>query len=179
MWTASIFVVANRESTVARSLTDEAELYPTAPKAARTLRGERAGAVHGGVRSVMADVEELIASLEREHAKAIAARDIDKCSSLLSEEYSLVEAVAKEPLQVVLRNIWIDRVKNGEFAAVSVDDVIVADHGTAAVAMVLFSHGEAGTQRFQSVATDVWRQESAGWRLVQRHLSRCSSDSHE
>jgi len=144
------------------------------------LRGERAEAVHGGVRSVMAGVEELIASLEREYATAIAAGDIDKCSSLLSEEYSLVEAVAKEPLQVVLRNIWIDRVKNGEFAAVSVDDVIVADHGTAAVAMVLFSHGgHADAQRFQSVATDVWRQESAGWRLVQRHLSRCASDSHE
>jgi len=125
-----------------------------------------------GMRSVTG-VEDVIASLEREHATAIARGDIDTCSSLLSEDYSLVEAVAAKPLQVMLRTAWLDRVKNGEFAMVTVDDVVVADHGAAAVAMVLFSHTQGGTVGIQSVATDVWRQEGAGWRLVQRHMSRC------
>jgi ketosteroid isomerase-like protein len=119
-------------------------------------------------------VEDVIASLEREHATAIAAGDVDKCARLLSEDYSVVEAVAAKPLQVVLRTGWLDRVKSGEFAVVTVDDVVVANYGGAAVAMVLFSHAaQPGTDAIQSVATDVWRQEGAGWRLVQRHMSRC------
>jgi hypothetical protein len=103
----------------------------------------------------------------------MAHGDVAKCSTILSEDYSLVEAFATKPLQVVLRDAWLDRVKNGEFAVAAIDDVVVADHGTAAVAMVLFTcSAQAGSKGTQSVATDVWRQEQAGWRLVQRHMSR-------
>ncbi len=113
--------------------------------------------------SASSSVEEVIARLERDHAAATARGDYDGCAVVVDDDYSLVEAMTAKPLQIVLRDAWLRRLKAGEFAVAALEDVIVADYGTVAVAIVLFSPaGDADSEDMQLVATDVWRQEPPG-----------------
>ena len=116
--------------------------------------------------------DEEIAKLERECAVAVLRGDDAACAAVLSDDFTLVEVVEDEPVNVVLKGDWLKRVKAHAPDSIEVDDVAVSMHGDLAIATVKLT--QSGTLTNHQVAiTDVWRKEQ-GWRLVERHQSRAT-----
>ena len=111
-----------------------------------------------------------IAKLERECAVAILRGDEAACAAILSDDYSVIEVVEDQPVQVVLKEQWLQGLKSRPPATIEVDDVAVSIHGDLAIATVKLTESGALASH-QLAITDVWRKEQA-WRLVERHQSR-------
>ena len=114
--------------------------------------------------------EDQIASLERDCATAMLRGDAETCSAVLADDYTALEVIEDQPLQIVLKDAWLERVKAANGTTVQVDDVSVSLHGDVAIAAVKLTETTALTTS-QLAITDLWRKEQ-GWRLVERHQSR-------
>ncbi|HZT77204.1 MAG TPA: nuclear transport factor 2 family protein [Vicinamibacterales bacterium] len=111
-----------------------------------------------------------IATLERECATAMLRGDESACAAVLSDDFTMIEVIEDQPVQVVLKDDWLKRIKAHDSEAIEVDDVAVSMHGDVAIATVKLTHSGMLTSH-QIAITDVWRKEQA-WRLVERHQSR-------
>ena len=114
--------------------------------------------------------DDQIAALERQCATAIVRGDVDGCAAILGDDYTLLEVVEDQPLQVVLKDAWLKRLKARDSTTIEVDDVAVSTFGDVAVAVVKLTE-TTPLITSQFAITDVWRKEQ-DWRLVQRHHSR-------
>ncbi len=97
------------------------------------------------------------------------------CAAILSDDFTVLEVIENQPLEIVLKDVWLKRVTANESRDLQVDDVAVSFHGDVAIAVVKLTETGALTAR-QYAITDVWRKEQE-WRLVQRHQSRALGDA--
>ena len=119
----------------------------------------------------MMSVEDQIAVLERECAAAVLRGDDAACATVLGDEYTLVEIVENQPLQVVLRDKWLALAKTNSATGIDVNDVAVSVYGEIAIAVVsLTIHTDSGSN--QIAVTDLWQRHGEDWSLIQRHQSR-------
>jgi hypothetical protein len=119
----------------------------------------------------MTSVEDQIAVLERECAAALLRGDDAACATVLGDEYTLVEIVENQPLQVVLRDKWLALAKTNSATGIDVNDVAVSVYGEIAIAVVsLTIHTDSGSN--QIAVTDLWQKRGQDWSLIQRHQSR-------
>ncbi len=114
-----------------------------------------------------------IATLERECATAMLHGDEKACAAVLSDEFTMIEIIEDQPVQVVLKDDWLKRIKVHASDSMTVDDVAVSFHGDVAIATVKLTHSGTLTSH-QFAITDVWRKKQT-WRLVERHQSRALS----
>ena len=113
--------------------------------------------------------EEQIAELERQCATAMLQGDDHACAAILADDYTLLEVVEDQPLQIVLKDDWLKRVRTNGRTAVEVEDIAVSTHGDLAIAVVkLREETTAGTR--QLAITDVWRNQQK-WQLIERSQS--------
>jgi ketosteroid isomerase-like protein len=122
------------------------------------------------VRPVTTTIEERIAELERNCAAAIMRGDHSSCDTVLSDDYTVLEVIEDRPLQLVLRDAWLDQTKATPLKRLEVDDVAVSVHGNIAVAVVKLTE-DTGDGSDQIAVTDIWRKDD-DWRLIERHQSR-------
>ncbi len=93
------------------------------------------------------------------------------CAAIISDDYTLLEIIEDQPLEVVLKDVWLKRVKSaGDSITMTVDDVAVSTHGDLAIAVMKVTESTPLTTN-QLAITDVWRKEQ-DWRLIERHQSR-------
>ena len=119
----------------------------------------------------MKSVEDQIAVLERECAAAILRGDDAACATVIGDEYTLVEIVENQPLQVVLRDKWLELAKTNSATGIDVNDVAVSVHGDIAIAVVSLTIHTDGASN-QIAVTDLWQRHDQDWFLIQRHQSR-------
>jgi len=119
----------------------------------------------------MKSVEDQIAVLERECAAAILRGDDAACATVIGDEYTLVEIVENQPLQVVLRDKWLQLAKTNSATGIDVNDVAVSVYGDIAIAVVSLTIHTDGASN-QIAVTDLWQRHDQDWFLIQRHQSR-------
>ena len=114
--------------------------------------------------------DEEIARLEHECSTAMLRGDEAACAAILSDDFTMIEVIEDQPVQVILRTDWLKRVKAHTSDSIQVDDVAVSIHGDLAIATVKLTN--AGTLTSEQMAiTDVWRKGHT-WQLIERHQSR-------
>jgi hypothetical protein len=113
--------------------------------------------------------DEEIAGLERQCATAMLRGDSEACAAILADDYTVLEIIEDQPLQIVLKDDWLNRIKADARTAVAVEDIAVSTYGDVAVAVVKLTESTALTTR-QLAVTDVWRK-GARWQLVERTQS--------
>jgi ketosteroid isomerase-like protein len=116
-----------------------------------------------------------IAALERQCATAMLRGDEAACASILGDDYTVLEVIEDQPLQITLKDDWLKRIKTNAPTTIEVDDVAVSIHGDVAIAIVKLTETTKAGEN-QLAFTDIWRKEQE-WRLVERHESRALSKS--
>jgi hypothetical protein len=113
--------------------------------------------------------DEEVAGLEQQCATAMLRGDHDACAAILADDYTVLEIIEDQPLQIVLKDEWLNRVKADAWTAIAVEDVAVSTYGDLAVAVVKLTESNAITTR-QLAITDVWRKADR-WQLIERAQS--------
>jgi ketosteroid isomerase-like protein len=113
----------------------------------------------------------IIAALEEQLTRAIAACDGAACEALLGEDFTAILPGDGKALVVNLRADWLRSIVGARTRSSTVDDTAVSMHGDVAIATVLWTeNGDSLPTQF--VVTDVWTRHDGGWTLLERHAGR-------
>ncbi len=121
--------------------------------------------------------EQEIVELEKKWNNAIQSQDVAQMGQFLADGYFLAVGVQGQPLQVVLRERWLENLKFYKIHSYNIDDIKVHVYGDTAVVLMLYTQ-KATVGRTprdlsaQFVLTDIWVKRKDGWRVAERHSSR-------
>jgi ketosteroid isomerase-like protein len=119
--------------------------------------------------------EQQIVALEKQWASAIQTQNVAATSAFLADDFFLGIGVAGGPLRIVPRAAWLDGLKEYITKSYAIDDIKVHVHSNVAVVFMLFTQQATvrGQDRSAQFAiTDIWVNDSSGWRVAERHSSR-------